>query len=130
MSDKEKSEEQGNDMAKSIWLAGLGAYGKVIGDATELYNKAYGDMPKRFLELVGQGKALEEQAKGTIHEKLGGSLSKTGHNIEERVDKMRRSLGFSSTVSQSDFDRLESKVDKVSKQLSQLTKELEKAKNA
>ncbi|GAB3383796.1 phasin family protein [Spongiibacter taiwanensis] len=110
---------QAGELAKSIWLAGLGAYGRAYDEAQEAVEKASKETPKLFKELVSKGNKLEEQAK----EKFGeaSSLGKTV-SIEERISKMRASLGFGHTASADDLDRLEKKLDALSKKVDALSK--------
>ena len=97
---------QAGELAKSIWLAGLGAYGRAYDEAQEVYEKASKDSPRLFKELVDKGNKLEVQAR----EKLGeaSNIGKT-ISIEERISKMRASLGFGHTASADDLERLEKK---------------------
>ena len=110
---------QASEVAKSIWLAGLGAYGRVYDEAHDVYEKASKDTPRLFKELVDKGNKLESQAR----EKLGeaSSIGKTV-SIEERISKMRASLGFGHTASADDLKRLEKKLDTLSKKVDALTK--------
>ncbi|AKH68273.1 hypothetical protein IMCC21906_00580 [Spongiibacter sp. IMCC21906] len=110
---------QASELAKSIWLAGLGAYGRAYDEAHERYEKASKDTPKLFKELVSKGNKLEEQAKDKFGE--ASSLGKTV-SIEERISKMRASLGFGHTASATDLERLEKKLDALSKKVDSLSK--------
>ena len=110
---------QASEVAKSIWLAGLGAYGRAYDEAQDVYEKASKDTPRLFKELVDKGNKLESQAR----EKLGeaSSIGKTV-SLEERISKMRASLGFGHTASADDLKRLEKKLDTLSKKVDALTK--------
>ncbi|MDX1504411.1 MAG: phasin family protein [Spongiibacter sp.] len=110
---------QAGELAKSIWLAGLGAYGRAYDDAQEVVEKASKESPRLFKELVEKGNKLEAQAR----EKLGdvSTIGKTA-SIEERISKMRASLGFGHTASADDIERLEKKLDALSKKVDALTK--------
>ncbi|MBM7421964.1 phasin family protein [Spongiibacter marinus] len=110
---------QASELAKSIWLAGLGAYGRAYDEAQEVYEKASKDSPRLFKELVDKGNKLEVQAR----EKLGeaSNIGKT-ISIEERISKMRASLGFGHTASADDLERLEKKLDALSKKVDALSK--------
>ncbi len=110
---------QASELAKSIWLAGLGAYGRAYDEAQDRYEKASKETPRLFQELVSKGSNIETQAR----EKLGevNSLGKTA-SIEERISKMRASLGFGHTASAEDLGRLEKKLDALSKKVDSLSK--------
>ena len=81
--------------------------------------KASKDSPRLFKELVDKGNKLEVQAR----EKLGeaSNIGKT-ISIEERISKMRASLGFGHTASADDLERLEKKLDALSKKVDALSK--------
>ncbi|MFQ3199756.1 MAG: hypothetical protein ACI9SK_000464 [Zhongshania sp.] len=110
---------QASELAKSIWLAGLGAYGRAYDEAHDRYEKASKETPRLFTDLVDKGSRLENQAR----EKLGEvtSIGKTV-SIEERISKMRASLGFGHSASADDIQRLEKKLDALSKKVDGLSK--------
>ena len=62
--EKSKVTDKASEIAKNIWLAGLGAYGKAVEDAQGRLEKAL-EPPKLFGDLVRAGTALEEEAKGS-----------------------------------------------------------------
>ena len=64
------------DIARSIWLAGVGAYGKAVEEAQERLEKAM-EPPKLFRDLVKVGSALEEDARV--------STEAVRHSVEERI---------------------------------------------
>lgn len=85
-----KVTEKASDMAKNIWLAGLGAYGKAFDEAQERYEKVSKDTTRMFDELVAKGKKLE----GTTSTKLSEARTSTTTSLEERISKVRHTLGF------------------------------------
>ena len=85
-----KVTEKASDMAKSIWLAGLGAYGKVFDEAHERYEKVSKDTTRMFDELVAKGKKLED----STSTRLSSAASSTSASLEERIARVRNSLGF------------------------------------
>ncbi|CAA0103504.1 Uncharacterised protein [Zhongshania aliphaticivorans] len=119
LQDLKEVTNQASELAKSIWLAGLGAYGRAYDEAQDRYEKASKETPRLFTDLVDKGTRLETQAR----EKLGEvtSIGKTV-SIEERISKMRSSLGFGHTASADDMQRLEKKLDALSKKVDALTK--------
>ena len=67
MSDeKSKVTDKAGEIAKNIWLAGVGAYGKAVEDAQGRLEKAGVEPPKLFKELVKAGTALEDEARGAV----------------------------------------------------------------
>lgn len=103
------------DIAKNIWLAGLGAYGRAFDEAQERYEQASKETPRLFTELVEKGKNLETQARATIDDVTAKGKG-TATSLEERINKMRSNLGFAG-VSVEDFERLEKKVDALTKKV-------------
>lgn len=85
-----KVTEKASDIAKNIWLAGLGAYGKAFDEAQERYEKVSKDTTRLFDDLVAKGKKLED----TTSTKLSSARSTTTSTLEERIAKVRSSLGF------------------------------------
>jgi len=85
-----KVTEKASDIAKNIWLAGLGAYGKAFDEAQVRYEKASKDTSRMFDELVAKGKKLE----GTTTTKISKARENTSSTLEDRIAKVRQSLGF------------------------------------
>ena len=105
--DMKEMAEKAGDLAKNIWLAGLGAYGKAVDEAQGQYEKVSGkvsdkvddvksstseESTKLFDELVAKGKKLEDETT----DKLADVKEKTSHNLEERLAQVKSSLSFSS----------------------------------
>lgn len=118
---KEKQGNKAGELAKQVWLAGLGAYGKAFDEASGRYDKATKETPKLFRDLVAKGSKLEEETK----EKLADSkIGQSSSNLEQRIQKMRESMNFSfpTPVSSSDLERVEAKLDKLAKDVARLSK--------
>ena len=116
-----EASDKASDFAKNVWLAGLGAYGRAFDEAQERLDKG-GKLVSReesnqlFDELVAKGEALEAEAKTRLSE------ARESISIEERISKMRASLGFGHTASADDVARLEKKVDSLAKKVDSLAK--------
>lgn len=104
--------EKATELAKNIWLAGLGAYGKAIDEAQGQYEKASEKVSQEsnrlFDELVAKGKKLE----GDTQAKLAEVKEKSTATLEERLAQVKESLSFSSKNSD-----LAEKVDALSEKL-------------
>lgn len=118
---KAKLGNKAGELAKQVWLAGLGAYGKAFDEASDRYDKATKDSPKLFRELVEKGAKLESETREAIAD---SKIGKSGSNLEQRIQKMRESVNFSFTsqVSQEDLDRVEAKLEKLTKEVAKLSK--------
>lgn len=88
--------EKASDLAKNIWLAGLGAYGKALDEAHDQYEKVSEkvntESSRLFDELVAKGKKLE----GETQEKLSEVKEKSSATLEERLAQVKESLTFTS----------------------------------
>jgi hypothetical protein len=99
--------EKASDLAKNIWLAGLGAYGKAFDEAQGTYQKVTDkvkqaqESTKMFDDLVEKGKELEGETQGQLQE----VKEKANVNLEERLSKVKESLTFNFKKS-SDSDDL------------------------
>lgn len=114
-----------SDMAKNIWLAGLGAYGRAFDEAQERYEQASKESPRLFNELVEKGRKLESHARTAIDD-VAAKGKGTATSIEERINKVRANLGLGG-VSVEDFERLEKKVDALTKKINAMTAAPKKA---
>lgn len=99
-----------DEIAKNIWLAGLGAYGKSIDEAKSVSDKS----SSLFEELVAKGAKIEESAK----EKLADKKISTDV-LETRVSQVFTKI---SGVDGSKVDELNAKVDELTKAISELKK--------
>ena len=57
------------ELARKIWLAGVGAYGRMFAEAHDKVGKAAGTANELFEQLVARGEVLEE----TVRERLEAS---------------------------------------------------------
>ena len=116
MSDENsKVTDKASEIAKNIWLAGLGAYGKAVEDAQGRLEKAL-EPPKLFRELVKAGAALEEDAKG--------STVAARHSVEERITRVRENFHNQRPARIEDLAALHKKVDQLTRKVDRLSKAL------
>jgi len=114
MSDKKSNvSDKASEIAKNIWLAGVGAYGKAADEAQERLEKAGVETPKLFRDLVKAGAALEESAR----ENLKPSKS----SVEDRINKVRENFNLQRFGRSDELSHLQAKVDLISKKLDLLT---------
>ena len=117
MSDeKGKVTDKASEIAKNIWLAGVGAYGKAAGEAQERLEKAGVETPKLFKDLVKAGAALEMEAHETLTPKRSSISS-----VEERINRVRENFSLSRSNRGQDMAKLHAKVDLLSKKIDLLT---------
>ena len=67
MSKKDPAQES---LARKIWLAGLGAYGRAVTDAAENVAKASAETAKKFEELAQRGADIEAKTSEIMTSKV------------------------------------------------------------
>jgi polyhydroxyalkanoate synthesis regulator phasin len=97
------------DMARKVWLAGLGAYGKGYEEVKGRFESLSTDSNKLFDELVVKGEKLETEGKGRVEEVKTKVASKT--ELEARIETVRTKLGFNNTDSDKKIEELSDKID-------------------
>lgn len=116
MSDeKNKVSDKASEIAKNIWLAGVGAYGRAVEEAQGRLEKAM-EPPKLFRDLVKAGAALEEDARE--------STSAARHSVEERINRVRENFHNQRPARIEDLMALHKKVDQLTRKVDQLSKVL------
>jgi polyhydroxyalkanoate synthesis regulator phasin len=99
------------EMARKIWLAGLGAYGKGYEEVKGRIESLSTESNKLFDELVVKGEKLEVEGKDKVKQVKDDVLAKT--EIESRIETVRSKLGFSKADNNNDtkIEDLSSKID-------------------
>jgi polyhydroxyalkanoate synthesis regulator phasin len=97
------------DMARKVWLAGLGAYGKGYEEFKGRFESLSTDSNKLFDELVVIGEKLETEGKDKVKEVQTKVAAKT--EIETRIETVRNKLGLNSTDSDKKIEELSDKID-------------------
>lgn len=117
--DKSKVTDKAGEIAKNIWLAGVGAYGKAVDEAQGRMEKAGMEPPKLFRELVKAGEALEEEARGAIE-----ASAAARNTVEERIQRVRDNFNLQRPVRGEDLLALHDKIDRINDRLEALTEAL------
>jgi polyhydroxyalkanoate synthesis regulator phasin len=97
------------EMARKVWLAGLGAYGKGYEEVKGRFEAISTDSNKLFDELVVKGEKLETEGKGKIEEVKTKVAAKT--EVEARIETVRTKLGLNSTDADIKIEELSAKID-------------------
>ncbi|TRY31549.1 phasin-related domain-containing protein [Aliiglaciecola sp. M165] len=97
------------EMARNIWLAGIGAYGKGYEEVKGRIETLSTDSNKVFAELVAKGEKIEAQGKVKVEEVKTKVAEKT--EIEARVETLRTKLGFNKTDADQKIEELNAKID-------------------
>ena len=120
MSDeKSKVTDKASEIAKNIWLAGVGAYGKAVEDAQGRLEKAGVEPPKLFKDLVKAGTALEDDAREALE-----SSTSARSSVEERINRVRENFHNQRPARIEDLQALHKKVDQLTRKVDRLTKAL------
>jgi sigma54-dependent transcription regulator len=113
--DKNKVADKASEIARNIWLAGVGAYGRAVEEAQGRLEKAM-EPPKLFRDLVKVGTALEEDAR------QGTSAAR--HSVEERINRVRENFHNQRPARIEDLLALHRKIDQLTRKVNQLSKAL------
>lgn len=117
MSDKkDKVTDKASEIAKNIWLAGVGAYGRAVEEAQDRLEKAM-EPPKLFRDLVKAGAALEEDARE--------STLAARQSVEERINRVRENFHNQRPARMEDLIALHKKVDLLTRKVDKLSKALD-----
>ncbi|MCY4046437.1 MAG: phasin family protein [Cellvibrionales bacterium] len=92
----ESVKEKATDLVKSVWLAGLGAYGKTLdsaqgqidtlaGKVKDVESKTGKNFTEFFDNLIVKGKSLEESSQGKFSE----AKEKASVNYEEMMSQLK-----------------------------------------
>ncbi|TDG12554.1 hypothetical protein E2F43_13240 [Seongchinamella unica] len=113
-SEKSKVTDKASEIAKNIWLAGVGAYGRAVDEAQSNLKKATPHPPKLFRDLVKAGSQLEEEAS----EARAAALS----SVEERIAQVRENFHMQRPARMEDLASLHKKVDKLTRKVDALAR--------
>ena len=117
--DKSKVADKAGEIAKNIWLAGVGAYGRAVDEAQDRLEKSGVETPKLFKDLVKAGAALEEEARDGAK-----SVQKARSSVEERINKVRENFHMQRPTRLEDVAELSAKVELLSRKIDVLTNAL------
>jgi hypothetical protein len=115
MGDDKKVTDKASEIARNIWLAGVGAYGKAIEEAQGRLEKAM-EPPKLFRDLVKAGAALEDEARE--------STIAARHSVEERINRVRENFHNQRPARIEDLLALQKKVEQLSRKVDSLRRAL------
>jgi hypothetical protein len=145
MAKRGKSTDSKENLAKKIWLAGVGAYGRSLNEAQQQVSRATGDTLRVFSELVERGEkiekaareTIEDAAKGTIvertvermgeaQEKMAEARARNLQPVEDLISRVRDNMGLAGAGTASNNSAIEQRLDDISRQLADLTAAVEK----
>jgi len=129
-----------SDIARKIWLAGVGAYGRVLSETQEAVGKFAGSANETFDQLVANGEKVEDAVRARIA-KSGAServvslvdtvtrQAKAQRAIlEDRIGAVRKTV--EDTLSPYSIVTLSKAVEKLSRQVETLSADVAKLKSS
>lgn len=116
---KEKA-ASAEEMARKIWLAGLGAYGKGFEEAKGRLEMLSTESNKMFADLVVKGEKLETEGKSKFTEVKTKFSAKT--DLDNRVEAVRTKLGLNNTDADQKIEELNAKIDALTAAVAKLAK--------
>jgi hypothetical protein len=88
MADIKNAIDKTEELARKIWLAGLGAYGQGLNNLQGGYDKM-NDQTRNFFDgLVEEGTKIEAEAKTTI-DKTGEKIKAQGQKLKDQGEKLK-----------------------------------------
>ena len=105
---KEKA-ASAEEMARKVWLAGLGAYGKGYEEVKGRFETLSTDSNKLFDELVVKGEKLETEGKDKVKDVQTKVAAKTEN--ETRIETVRTKLGLNNIDTDKKIADLSDKID-------------------
>ena len=123
MSDEKSSvSDKASEIAKNIWLAGLGAYGKAFDDAQDRIDRAAKEPPRLFRELVEKGSKIEDEVRDSLsHIRKSSAMS-----VEERINRVREGFSFNLSGGQ-ELAEIHRKLDELTAKVDALAEAIAKA---
>ena len=122
------------DVARKIWLAGVGAYGRMFAETQGAVEKLAHNANDAFDQLVAKGEEVEDKVRDTIAKTPQGervvSLVEQARTfraeqraaLEARIDKVRKTV--TETLQPLNLGALAQAVEKLSAQVETLTEEV------
>jgi polyhydroxyalkanoate synthesis regulator phasin len=107
------------EIARKVWLAGLGAYGKGYEEVLGRFEVLSVNSNKLFDELVVKGEKLETEGKSKVKDVQTKVAAKT--EIETRIETVRTKLGMNSTDREQKIEDLNTKIDALTAAVAKLT---------
>lgn len=107
------------EMARKVWLAGLGAYGKGYEELTGRIEALSTDSNKFFDELVAKGEKLEAEGKVKVDEVKNDVVAKT--DFESRIQSVRGKLGLNNKDNDQKIEELSAKIDALTAAVAKLS---------
>ncbi len=107
------------DMARKIWLAGIGAYGRAFSEAQESIAKVSDETSKYFEDLVERGEEIEDAVE-TRGREIAKQVTSSGFSMEDRIKEMRERLKLGAVGGESRLDAIEARLAAIEDKLDRI----------
>lgn len=124
--DHSKVADKASEIAKNIWLAGLGAYGKAFDEAKGRIDEASKEPPRLFKELVKKGESLEDE----VRDSLSSIRKSQTSSVEERINRVRENFAMSLPAKAEQLAEISKKLDLLTAKVDALSEGLQKKQPA
>jgi poly(hydroxyalkanoate) granule-associated protein len=120
------------NMARKVWLAGIGAYGKGYEEIKGRFEALSSDSNKLFDELVVKGQKLEAEGKSKVKEVTNKVKDVTNKvekatnkvvaktEVESRIETVRSKLGLNNMDNDQKIEELSAKIDSLTAAVAKL----------
>ena len=122
-----KELQGGADMARKIWLAGIGAYGRAFTEAQASLQKMTDETSRVFEDLVAKGEEIEEAVEAKGAEVLS-SVRAPAASLDERIRSMRSKLKMGEESNLSRLGEIEDRLAAIETKIDSLVSALAGAK--
>lgn len=114
--------DKASEIAKNIWLAGLGAYGKAFDEAHDRLDKVSKEPERLFKDLVKKGSRLEDE----VRDSLSSIRKSSASSVEERIKKVRENFNLNLISRGDELAKINAKLDTLTRKVDALAKSLKK----
>ena len=117
------------EMAKKVWLAGLGIYSLTNEKTKEKMSEQEQRLAKEFEELVAKGQVIEDEMRGKVKEVEEKVKEKINKELDEKANLVKNVFGMKKENSEDKIDELTSKVDALTEVVAKLATSKEEKKD-
>ena len=89
MAELKNTIDKTEELARKIWLAGLGAYGHGLNNIHDGYEKMSDQTRRYFDDLVARGTKIESDAKSRL-DKTGDRFKEAGDKLKAKGEKLKK----------------------------------------
>tara|TARA_R110000787_G_scaffold65601_2_gene147693 strand:+ start:826 stop:1521 length:696 start_codon:yes stop_codon:yes gene_type:complete len=89
MAELKNTIDKTEELARKIWLAGLGAYGHGLNNIHDGYEKMSDQTRRYFDDLVARGTKIESEAKSRL-DKTGDRFKEAGGKLKAKGEKLKK----------------------------------------